>query len=507
LNLKGPRIYKSKPILSLVGADKVWKMPILILIICGALILSYGIILNPTLTIVAFFSVIILAGFVSYSLINPKFAFTVALVYSFFISLIERYAKVYANITAPFGLGVDLLFLFALIAVILKGFRKTDYKNLKNLLTALTMIYGFYIFMQALNPSSPTILGWVYTVRQYFLYFLIILVVGFVTYKTTKDFKTFLLVFLLISMFGSIWGIWQLHVGLSKVDAIFIQPKIDRHILFGKLRVFSIYDNAGQAGASQGHAAIVATIMAIYEKSKKWKWFFIITALFTYYGLAISGTRGALAVPIVGMGLYLAFCRKIKIQIAGAASLGVILFVLLFTTIGQGNYTINRMRTAFNPDDASFQYRMKAREGYADYLNENLFGWGLGTAGYWGKRFLGDKNVMGGTDGGYIQILAETGIVGIYVYLMLYLGYLLLVFYRISIMPEGKYRTNMMALAAGIGGLLVANYGNSVTFQFPTSILLAFSMVFLELNWKWHKTLPPPDSIKRLSQNEKNFPK
>jgi hypothetical protein len=64
-----------------------------------------------------------------------------------------------------------------------------------------------------------------------------------------------------------------------------------------------------------------------------------------------------------------------------------------------------------------------------------------------------------------------------------------------------------MALAAGIGGLLVANYGNSVTFQFPTSILLAFSMVFLELNWKWHKKLPPPNSIKRLSQNEKKFPK
>lgn len=493
-------IYKNNPVQSLVGADKVWSLPFMLLTILGGVALAYGIIVNPNVTIAAFFGAIIGGGFVAYSFFNPNFAFVTALSYSFLVSLIERFAKVYAHLSIPFGLGVDFFFTFALFALILKGFYKANYKNLKNPLVAFAMIYAFYIFMQALNPSSPTILGWIFTIRQYVLYFIFILIVGFVIFNREKDFNTFLLVFFSISILGSLWGIQQLHIGLSKVDAIFIQPKLDRHMLFGKLRVFSIYDNAGQAGASQGHAAVVATILAIYEKRKNWKIFFIITALFTYYGLAISGTRGALAVPIVGMGLYLALSRKIKIQIAGGVTLLFAVFILAFTTIGQSNYTVNRMRTAFNPDDASFQYRLKAREGYADYLSAKPFGWGLGTAGYWGARFLGDKNVMGGTDGGYVQIQAETGIVGIYFYLFLYLGYILRALYIVFKMPDNKYRGHILALASGIAGLLVANYGNSVTFQFPSSIAVAFSMLFIELNIRWYKKIPTPNFLDAKSQ-------
>ena len=36
------------------------------------------------------------------------------------------------------------------------------------------------------------------------------------------------------------------------------------YMLFGKLRVFSIYENAGQAGVSQGHAGVIANILFLH---------------------------------------------------------------------------------------------------------------------------------------------------------------------------------------------------------------------------------------------------
>mgnify|MGYP000041210016 CR=1 FL=1 len=50
--------------------------------------------------------------------------------------------------------------------------------------------------------------------------------------------------FIGFSIFGGLYGAYQLNIGLNYADSIFIQPKLDRHMLFGKLRVFSFYENA-----------------------------------------------------------------------------------------------------------------------------------------------------------------------------------------------------------------------------------------------------------------------
>src|SRR5665648_1298568 len=77
------------------------------------------------------------------------------------------------------------------------------------------------------------------------------------------------------------------------------------HMLFGKLRVFSFYTDAGQFGAAQGQAAVVFGILALNVKNLKLKLFYTLVALAGIYGMMVSGTRGAIAVPIMGFALYL----------------------------------------------------------------------------------------------------------------------------------------------------------------------------------------------------------
>lgn len=54
-------------------------------------------------------------------------------------------------------------------------------------------------------------------------------------------------------------------------------------------------------------------------------------------------------------------------------------FILKFTTIGNSNSAIRRMRTAFNIEDASFQVRIENQKTLKAYMKEAPFGIGIGV--------------------------------------------------------------------------------------------------------------------------------
>jgi hypothetical protein len=158
-------------------------------------------------------------------------------------------------------------------------------------------------------------------------------------------------------------------------------------MLFGRLRVFSFYSDAGQFGASQAHTAVVAFILFINEKARGRKFFYLVTGVLCILGMLISGARGAIAIPVIGFFTYLVLIRNFKIVVVGVVIFAILFGLLKFTHVGQGIYQINRLRTALNPNDASFQVRLENQKKLKLYLNAHPFGGGIGSAGYWGQRF------------------------------------------------------------------------------------------------------------------------
>lgn len=478
------------------GADTLYTPIISIGVLLVTLMITQGILSNWKLVFVAL--IVLPTGlFYLYKIFqNPRIGMWSVLIYCFVWSLIARYLFAYTRISLPFGLGVDGLLFLTLVAMIFSGGARAQYRILQNSLVILTFLWFFFVFLQLFNPQATSRVAWFYAMRCYGLYIFLSVLLTYMLLNQKADLDRFFLLFIGFSIFGGVYGAYQLNIGLNYADSIFIQPKLDRHMLFGKLRVFSFYENAGQAGVSLAHAGVIANILCIHEKRRNYKIFYGIGMIASYYGMAISGTRGALVVPFIGMGAYLVWCRKPLVTISGITAGAAVLFILVFTTIGQSNYTINRMRTAFDPNDPSFQYRLEARAHYQEYMDEHAFGWGIGTAGYWGNRFNGEDNVMTGTDGGYVQLQAEVGIVGLYFYWAYYLFILGMTFLMLFKLRDMELYPKVLALCCGILGLLAANYGNSVIYQLPSNLTISMSLAYIWIARKWAKgeTLPKFES-------------
>jgi len=196
----------------------------------------------------------------------------------------------------------------------------------------------------------------------------------------------------------------------------------------------------------------------------------------------ISGTRGAISVPMAGMLLYLIHRKNFRVIFIGLILFAGIYVFFRYTYIGESNSQIRRMRTAFNPlDDASLQVRLQNRALLKTYLASRPFGGGIGSAGDWGKRFSPQgflANVA--TDSWYVQIWAEQGIIGLVLHFII-IGYIMikasfLIMFRIN---NQELKLIMSALASGIVGMMAASYGNGVFGQMPSGIIIYISMALL----------------------------
>jgi hypothetical protein len=143
------------------------------------------------------------------------------------------------------------------------------------------------------------------------------------------------------------------------------------------------------------------------------------------------------------------------------------------------------MRTALDVNDPSFLVRQERVKALSSYLESRPFGGGVGSAGFWEKRFSpGTFLAEIGTDGHYTRIWTETEKIGLY----LYVGMLLTIIFYLGVllwrMKEGKLRKILLAFFSGFVGLCAASYTNGLITQFPTGALAFTSLAFIYLGAK-----------------------
>jgi len=202
--------------------------------------------------------------------------------------------------------------------------------------------------------------------------------------------------------------------------------------------------------------------------------------LIFFYGMMISGTRGAMAVPVVGAIAFLLLKKNWSLIIIGVSIMGLAFGTLKYTSVGSGIYEVQRMRTALDPNNPSLLVRVENQKKLFEYLKTRPFGGGVGSAGYWGLRFNPNSFLANlALDSWYVKIAAEQGFVG----LVLFLGFVLYVliegYRRISQVNDVETKNILTALYAGIAGIAVASYGNQVWGQMPTGIILYISMAIM----------------------------
>ncbi|UBM63582.1 O-antigen ligase family protein [Candidatus Sulfidibacterium hydrothermale] len=384
----------------------------------------------------------------------------------------------------PLGLSIDALMVLTIIAVFFRNFfDKIDFSLLNRDIVYLLLIWFAYSVLEFFNPQALSRTAWFYAMRGVSLYPLLLVPLGLLIFNRLRHLYGFLIFWAVFSLLATLKGLQQKYIGLDYAEQYWLDTVgAITHIINGKLRIFSFFSDAGQFGAAQGAAGIVFAGIAAALKGWKNKFFFWFVSIMSFWGMMISGTRGAMIVPALGGITFVILSKRIKVIITGGVLLALIYVFFAYTYIGDSNYTIARMRTAFHPEkDASYQVRLKNRQILKAYLADKPFGGGIGSAGNWGQRFSPQgflANVA--TDSWYVQIWAEQGRVGLILHLFILMYIVFKSFYLIMARVKNKELGNVLgALLGGYLGIIGAAYGNGVLGQMPTGVLLYLSWVFL----------------------------
>jgi VanZ family protein len=429
-------------------------------------------------------------GFLVLVFLFPKLGLIIFIIYSFMISGLGR------QFTGPqFGMGDDAILILTWLGVIFYRTNKYRFRHLNNDLVWLAVVWFIITLLELGNPEHPDFQGWLQEMRSTTLYWILAVPLAFMVFNKKSDIFLFLDIIIILSLIGALWGIKQLYIGVSAAEHRWLEAGAKRtHILFGKLRVFSYYTEAAQFGASQAQLAVMCLILAIGPHSSKRKIFYAIAGIFIFYGMLISGTRGALGGRVGGGFIYLVLSKNIKILVLGGIVGICFIGMLKFTSIGNGNDQIRRLRSAMNPNDPSLQVRLVNQRTLANSLASKPFGTGVGTIGMWGVTY--NKHIYTAKippDSYFVKVWAMYGVIGFIIWfgMMLYiLGKAAGITWRTR---DPALRNQLCSLCAGYAAILTCSYGNEIINTLPSSAIVYVSWAFIWMSTRWDT--PPPKLV------------
>ena len=416
-------------------------------------------------------------------ILNQYIALFILAIVNYFIMGISRYIFIPIPISALF----DVIFGFIFVTVLFRNLvNKENFRNVFNLYFAFMLVWFAYCFINVGNHATGSIhfTAWLGNVRVISLYALVTSVIIAISAKNYKFIHWFLILWGILTLLAAAKGYWQKNHGFDAAEWAWVSTRgANTHLLRTGIRFFSFFTDAANYGCGMGLSLVTFFLSFFYVKNKYLKVFYLLVAAAGGYGLLISGTRASMAVPVAGLGLFIFLCKNWKIGITSATILLVGLFILKYTTIGDSNRLIRRMRTVFDTEDASLNVRFENQKALKAYMSEIPFGIGLGVDAeevppqnkY---RFVATCP----PDSELVYIWIHLGQVGLTVYLILqvlmYICACCILVFRVR---NPEIRGPLTGMLCGTAGMLVASYANQIYFQFPNGPLIytCLTLVFL----------------------------
>ena len=324
-------------------------------------------------------------------------------------------------------------------------------------------------------------------------YFFFIVVLTQLTMTEYKYLKYMLAVWSVLTLIAVGKACMQKFFGFNAAENywLFVLGGRSTHIIHSGVRYFSFFSDAANFGSSMGLSMVVFGIASLYYKNRWIRLYYIAVAAAACYGMMISGTRSALAVPFAGFTLFIILSKQIKMIAAGAIMLAGVFIFLNYTHIGNSNALIRRARSAFDLNDASFQVRLKNQELMRAYMKDKPFGVGIGLGGGKAKTYAPNAYLSQiPTDSWFVMIWVETGIVGLIVHLGVLFYILGYGCYQVMFRLRDKQLRGLTAgLTAGVFGNAGCPYSNEIFGQFPTGIIMYMSQAFIFLAPRFDREL------------------
>ena len=440
--------------------------------------------------------------------------------FTFWALIIINYFLQVKGLHLPFPMSLPN----ELLEIILLSLAIIDVKNSHFERTANMMLYALFIWcgfctLQVLNDTCNIGLdfGAWYTGARLMAFQIMYAFLVYSLYISKPDILIkYLLLWGVLALFASFWVWKQKNIGFTNPENAWIQGRGRlTHILQGGtlIRYFSIYSDAANFGIGIASTAVAFIIFGITSKIIKYKLFFLITGVACAWAMFPSGTRTAIACLMAGFITYIFLSKSVRIAIPFSIFFAFFVFILVFTKIGDGNAQIHRMRTAFDPKDASANARSINQETMKKYLKEAP--WGIGIAQGYGSVPANNKYTLMSTipaDSEYVYIWIRTGIIGITTFLIctaiMLLGACWIVLFRLR---SPSLRGIGAGMCCAFVSIQLGGYGNQVLMQFPNCLVfyggltIVYVLPFIENEWIEYenKQLAIQEEKKRLKLEKK----
>lgn len=468
---------------------RVFVYSVLVISVLGIVNITFrmGYVMGIAVSILPMIVVIFLA-----LIYNPFLGFTMLFVTNYYMSGLARY---FANIST--GIYVDVILGVIFLALVINSFfnksSNIKFSNAFNRLTLVAFIWFLFCSAQILNPNSASILAWLQSARGIGVYFIIVVSLSAIVLRRFVDLKRILFIWALLSLTAVLKAYIQKTFGFDSAELRWLLEGggSRTHFINTGIRYFSFYTDAANFGTGIAFAGTVFAISSYYFKKMKMKIFYLFTAAVCGYGMMISGTRGSLAVPFVALLTFVFLSKNVKAMIISVIIVATSFVILRYTDFGHWNTYMRRMRTAFDPEDASFKVRQENQQKLRTYMLTKPFGAGIGMSRKRSVNYTPDPFLSKiPTDSWYVLIWVETGIVGLILHLLILLYIIFhgayLVLFRLK---NSELKGLITALICGIAGVYVASYSIEIIGQFPTGFIFYISMTLVFISPVYDKEL------------------
>ena len=227
------------------------------------------------------------------------------------------------------GVITVLITLAVFMLIIIKGiYNRLEWKYAINPMFGVYIIWTAYCILEIANPNHVQE-AWNVSITQYVVYPIVCAVLVPISIKNKTHIHWLLLIWSIFILFAAFKGYWQKNHGFNERELYFLYELggAKTHIIWSGIRYFSIFTDAANCGVHMGMAVIGFGISSIFTSNKILKLYYLIITVAAIYGMFISGTRAAIAVPMAGIFLFTLLSGNKKIFSIGAIiGIGVFIF-------------------------------------------------------------------------------------------------------------------------------------------------------------------------------------
>ena len=423
------------------------------------------------------------------------------------------------HLPVPMSLLNEMLELILLAIALIDARQEPHFKRAVNIMMLAIMTWTTFCTIEILNDSCNlgiNVEAWFTGFRLMAIQLVWILLVFSIYLASPKILMTYLKIWALFSLFSAIWTYKQINFGMTHAERLWLETRgRQTHLLNAGtlIRYFSTFSDAANYGCHAAGAAVAFIVFGITNNIKRARIFFLLIAAAVIWGMFQSGTRTAIFCLIAGLTVYIFLSKSVKIAVPFSIVFAILAFLLIFTTIGNGNQQIRRMRSAFNKDDASANVRDINKDAIRKYIRDAPWGIGLGMSPDnipANNKFRKLSSIP--PDSEYVFIWVHTGPIGVTVFticmVIIFVGGCQVVLFRLR-------NKTLIGIGAGFCCAFVAinlgAYANQVLYQYPNGLTffggmaIVYILPFLEPEWEKYekKRIAQIEEKKRLRLEKK----